>query len=156
MPLGSTIGPYFAVVVPAEKTNWAENPSYERGTAGAGAVQGATLGSTSQFQQFGVWSLWFTPTSNGTSGAFLGTVQTQSGTDYTASAYVRGSVGVGYMIAVANTSNALVGSALFTGGGTWQRYSVAYTENSDTTRRVNPSRSSAARVPWTPSDWFSN
>lgn len=134
--LGSGLGPYWAYVAPVERINYADNPSYERGTAGAAQVQSATLGSTAGAQAFGAWSLWFTPSNNGTSGAFLGTVQAQSGTNYTASAYVNGSVGVDYFLTVTDTSNALVGSTPFTGGGTWQRYSVTYAEASSATRRI--------------------
>jgi len=134
--LGNGLGPYWAYIAPVEKTSYADNPSFERGTAGAAQVLSATLGSASNLQTYGAWSLWFTPSSNGTAGAYIGTVQTQSGTAYTASAHVYGSAGVDYMLAVADTSNVLAGSVAFTGGGTWQRYSVSYTENSNTTRRV--------------------
>lgn len=127
---------FWSVILPVEKTNYAENPSYEKGTAGASAIQGATLGSTATFQQFGAWALTVDPTSNGTSGAILGTFQGTVNFDYTASAYVRGQSGINYMIAVTDTSNAIQGSALFTGGGTWHRYNCSYSEGASATRRV--------------------
>ena len=81
--LGNGLGPYWGVVLPVEKINYAANPSYELGTAGAGQVLSATLGSVASAQVYGAWSMWFTPSSNGTAGAYIGTVQAQSGTAYT-------------------------------------------------------------------------
>lgn len=130
------IGPFWSVILPSEGTALNTNPSYEAGTTGAAAIQGATLGSAANEQQFGAWSLSVAPTSNGTSGAYLGTFAASNGSTYTYSAYVQGVSNVSYMLAVADTSNALLGSVLFTGGGTWQRYAGTYTEASGANRRV--------------------
>ncbi len=130
------VGPYWSYIAPVEGTALNDNPSYERGTAGAAAIQGAALGSAANEQQFGAWSLSVAPTSNGTSGAYLGTFAASNGSTYTYSAYVQGVNNVSYMLAVADTSNALLGSILFTGGGTWQRYSGTYTEASGANRRI--------------------
>lgn len=127
---------FWSCILPSEKTNESENPSWERGTAGAGVIASASLGTTTLFQQFGLYCLQVTPDTNGTSGAILGTFQGTVNLDYSVSAYVHAQTGVPYMIAVADTSNALAGSALFTGGGTWHRYTCAYTEDSSQTRRV--------------------
>lgn len=129
-------GPFWYAVLPCEGTALNDNPSWERGTAGAGAIESAGLGSTANEQQFGAWSLFCTPTSNGTSGAYLGTAPASNGSAYSYSAYIQGVNGVSYMLAVADTSNALIGSAPFTGGGTWQRYIGSYTEASGANRRV--------------------
>ncbi len=129
-------GPFWYAVLPCEGTALNDNPSWERGTAGAGAIEGATLGSAANEQQFGAWSLSVAPTSNGTSGAYLGTAPASNGSAYAYSAYVQGVNGVSYMLAVADTSNALIGSVPFTGGGTWQRYSGTYTEVLGANRRV--------------------
>ncbi|HEX6293377.1 MAG TPA: hypothetical protein VFZ66_29620 [Herpetosiphonaceae bacterium] len=127
---------YWSLILPSEKRNLTLNPSFERGTIGAGAIQSATLGSASDYQAAGAYSLFVVPNSNGTSGAYVGTFAAQNGTAYSYSAYVRGSVGVEYMLAVANTSNALAGSVVFQGGGTWHRYVGSYTENSSQNRRI--------------------
>lgn len=127
---------YWSLILPSEKRNLIPNPSFERGTTGAGAIQSATLGSASEYQTAGAYSLFVAPNSNGTSGAYVGTFAAQSGTAYSYSAYVRGSAGVEYMLAVANTSNALAGSVLFMGGGTFHRYVGSYTENSSQNRRI--------------------
>lgn len=144
MPLGLGSG-FWAITLPVEKTNLLLNPSFEYGTTGVAAIQSATLGSSSGFQQFGAWSLSVTPNSNGTSGAALGTWTAGNGTAYTVSAYVRGVNGVPYMIGVGDSSGLnLLGSTAFTGGGTWQRYSYSFAEASGAVRRMVVRKTSGA------------
>jgi len=139
------IGPYWHVVLAAERTNVLTNPSGETGTATWGTVHSGTVGTTSQYQRFGAWAGSVAPTSNGTSGAHFGAWTAGAGTDYTISAYVRGVNGVPYILAAADTSNAnLVGSVAFTGGGTWQRYSFSYNESAGASRRVLIRKNSSA------------
>ena len=142
MPLGSTIGPYYAVVLPVESTNLIENPSAERGALGWGTVGAGTVGTTSETQAFGAWAGSVAPTTMGTAGAFFGSWQAGNGTAYSVSAYIKGQSGVPYILAAGNTSNSLIGSVAFTGGGTWQRYSFSYTEALNTTRRIIVRKSS--------------
>lgn len=135
MPLSGSA--FWACVLPSEKTNELLCPSYELGTTGAFAIQSATLGSTSGFQQFGAWSLSVTPNANGTSGAVAGTWTASNGSAYTVSAYVRGVNGIPYMIGVGDSAGLnLLGSTAFTGGGTWHRYNYAFTEASGAVRSV--------------------
>jgi hypothetical protein len=129
---------FWHVILPVEQVNLIQNPSGERGTTGWGTIHAGTVGTTSTYQQFGAWSGSVAPTSSGTAGAHFGTWQAGDGTAYSVSASVRGAAGVSYMLAVAATNNALVsnGSVLFTGGGTWHRYSLSYIESGGATRRV--------------------
>lgn len=146
MPLGAGTAAW-AIALPVQKDNLSQNPSFEYGTLGVAAIQGAGLGSTSLFEQFGAWSAFVTPTSNGTSGAAFSTFTAANGSAYTLSAYVKGSVGGQYMIAVGDSSGLnLLGSTLFTGGGTWQRYAVPYTEASGAVRRLVVRKASGASV----------
>jgi hypothetical protein len=125
--LGSAL---WAVVLPVEEVNLCTNPSYEFNSVGAVAIQSATLGTTSQFQRYGAWSLRVTPNSNGTSGAVLGTWTSGNGTTYSVSAYAFVESGVPMRLAVGDGNGLnLIGSVAFTGGGTWQWYDVpAFTE----------------------------
>jgi hypothetical protein len=144
MALGIGSG-LWGLVVPVQKTNYIQNPSGEYGTAGWGTVQAGTVGTTAQVQQYGAWAGSVAPTSNGTSGAYFGTFAASNGSAYTISAYVRGANGVPYQLCVTDTSNAnRQGSALFTGGGTWQRVNYSYTEASGGTRRVIVQKASGA------------
>lgn len=126
MPIGLGSG-LWAVVQPLDETNIATNPSFEYGNAGVVAIQAATLGTTSQFQRYGAWSLKVTPASNGTSGAVLGTwTAAAAGTlyDVSAWAFVESGVPMRFAIGDGNGLN-LVGSVAFTGGGTWQWYQTS-------------------------------
>jgi hypothetical protein len=146
MPLGVGSG-FWAIALPVEKTNATLNPSYEYGTLGVTAIQSSTLGSSAQYQQFGAWSLAVTPNSNGTSGAALGTWTATNGAAYTASVYVRGVSAIPYRMAVADSNGVNFvsgGTTTFTGGGTWQRYSVSFTEAAGAVRRVVVTKSSGA------------
>ena len=146
MPLGQGLG-FWAVTLPVEKTNLALNASFEYGTIGAVAIQSATLGSSSQFQQYGAWSCSITPDANGTSGGAFGTWTAGNGSAYTVSMYARLANGVGYRLAVADSSGVNFvsgGTTTFTGGGTWARYSLSYTEPSGAVRRAVLTKSGAA------------
>lgn len=137
MPLAVTGASQWGVVVPVEKTNLLSNPSFEKGTAGWGTLQAGTIGTTSQFQQFGAWSGSIAPTSNGTTGAISPTFSAGNGTDYYFSAYVRGANGIPYKLGVGDSNGVnLVGSTNFTGGGTWQRVVGSWTESVGATRRL--------------------
>jgi hypothetical protein len=138
MPLAKTGAGAWGVILPLDDTNLATNPSYERGNAGVVAIQSATLGTSSQYQQFGAWSLKVTPNSNGTSGAMLGTVTTGNGTTYSVSVFARVESGVPMRLAIGDNAglNLTSGSVTFTGGGTWQWYSCAITEAAQGTRGV--------------------
>jgi hypothetical protein len=112
-------GPYWGVVIPKGGVNHVQNPSFETGTAGwAGtAAVGATLGTVSDRQAFGAWSL------QASGGGDLGATTTAalgSGSAYTASAYVRfvGALGTA-QISLAGTSTRVTVPA-----DTWQRISV--------------------------------
>lgn len=139
MPIGLGSG-LWAAVVPMDAINMALNPSWEFGTTGASAIQGATLGSTSQFQRFGAWSLKVTPSSNGTSGALLGTWTSGIGTTYSVSIWAFVEQGVPMRAGVGDSSGLNLqtnGTITFTGGGTWQWYQIpGVTEVSNTTRSV--------------------
>ncbi len=135
MPIGSAS--MFGVVLPVAKVNLLQTTSFERGTTGAVAIGGATLGSSSGFQQFGAWSLQLTPGANGTGGAAPGTWTAGLGTAYTVSAYARISNNNTWMIGVGDSAGVnLVGSTAITGGGTWQRYSYSFTEAAGAVRSV--------------------
>lgn len=141
MPLGLGSG-MFALVLPVEKTNYAQNPSWERGTTGwaaYGPAGSATVGTTSDVQQFGAWSGSIsTRSSSGTAGVFGGTFTAANGSAYTVSAYIRAQqASVPFILAVGDSSgNNLVGSVAFTNSGTWQRYSYSFTEASGATRAI--------------------
>lgn len=145
MPIGLGSG-LWGVVLPVDAANIHQNPSWEFGTTGAAAIQGATLGSTSQFQRFGAWSLKVTPSSNGTSGALVGTYTTGAGTTYSVSVWAFVEQGVAMRLGVGDQNGVNLqsnGTATFTGGGTWQWYSApALTENSTTTRGIVLQKSS--------------
>lgn len=135
MPLSGSC--FWAIILPVERSNLLANPSFERGTAGWGTLQAGTIGTTSQFQQFGAWSGSIAPTSNGTAGAIAPTFTAGAGTDYTFSAYVRGQNGIPYRLAIGDSNGQnFVGSMTFTGGGTWHRYVGSWTEGVGATRRA--------------------
>jgi hypothetical protein len=115
----------FGVILPIAETNIALNASFEQGNAGVVAIQGATLGTTSQFQRYGAWSLKVTPSSNGTSGAILGTYQVSAGTTYSVSVWAFVESGVPMRLGVGDSNGLNLqtnGTTTFTGGGTWQWY----------------------------------
>lgn len=140
MPLGTYgagLGPYWAVIQPAEKTNLVTNPSFELGTSGWGTLAGGTIGSVAGTQAFGVWAGSVAPSSSGTAGVFGGTWTSNQGTTYTASVYVLAPAGSTYRMAIgAGNGQAYVGSVAFTGGGTWHRYSASYTEQAVSSPRT--------------------
>jgi hypothetical protein len=144
VPLGSTT--FWAAILPVEKTNLVLRPSAERDAIGVASINSATIGTSSQYQQFGAWSYAITPDANTNSGASFGTYSSGNGTSYTLSAYVRAAAGVPMRLYVAasNSLDSGLGSVEFTGGGTWQRYSVSYTENSSTNRRAGVVKRSSA------------
>jgi hypothetical protein len=125
MPIGLGSG-LWAYVAPIDEINIATNPSFEFGNAGVTAIQSATLGTTSQFQRYGAWSLKVTPAANGTSGAILGTwTAAAAGTAYSVSVWAFVESGVPMRLAVGDGNGVnLVGSVAFTGGGTWQWYNT--------------------------------
>lgn len=146
MPLGSVTK--WAVILPVEKQNLLQNPSGERGTFGWGTYQssgGGTVGTTSDMQQFGAWAGSCAPTgAAGQGGARLGTYTGESGSAYTASIYIWGGVGSQYALGVrTNDESTTIGATSLTTGGTWHRYSVAFTENSNTNRVVLITKSAA-------------
>jgi hypothetical protein len=112
-------GPYWGVVIPRGGVNVVTNPSFETGTVGwAGtSTVGVTLGTVSERQAFGAWSL------QASGGGVLGATTTASlgsGSAYTASAYVRLLGGAGSVqISLGGTSNRVP----ITGTG-WRRISV--------------------------------
>lgn len=129
MPLG--IGSaLWGAILPIAETNQFTNPSYEFGTTGAVAIQSATLGTSSDFQRYGAWSLIVTPNSNGTSGVNCGTITTGNGTTYSISAWIRGASGVPMRMGLGdgNGVNLTSGTTTFTGGGTWHWYTCTLTE----------------------------
>lgn len=128
----------WGIVVPLAETNLSRNPSYEYGTVGAFAIQGASLGSSSQYQRYGAWSLSVTPSSNGTSGAVAGTFTTGNGTLYNVSVWARVESGVPFRVAIGDSSglNLTSGSVTATGGGTWHWYNCAIIEAAQGTRSV--------------------
>lgn len=146
MPLSGSA--FWACLIPVQKTNLLSNPSGERGTFGWGTALvsgGGTVGTTSQFQQFGAWAGSCAPSGAANQGgARLGTWTSGNGTDYTASVYIRGGVGSAYFLRIAsNDESGVLASTAVTTGGTWHRYSVAYTENSNTNRVMTIARNGA-------------
>ncbi len=137
MPIGLGTA-LWAYVAPLDAVNIDTNPSFEFGTQGVVAIQSATLGTTSQFQRYGAWSLKVTPNSNGTSGAILGTWSSGIGTTYSVSAWAFVEAGVPMRIAIGdgNGLNLTSGSVTFTGGGTWQWYNTGIIEVSNTNRSL--------------------
>ena len=130
MPLGVGSG-LWAAVIPVEKTNLCVYPSYEFGTASVVAIEGAGLGSSSAQQQFGAWSLFVTPTSNGTSGAQVGTWAATNLLDYSLSAHAKLVNGVSYIFGASDPNGGnydALGTVNVTGGGTWHWYTMSYTE----------------------------
>lgn len=123
MPIGIGSG-LWGVVLPVEEVNVWTNPSYEFGTVDVNPIQAATLGTSSAFQRYGAWSLQVTPSSNGTSGALLGTQSFGNGTTYTIGAWVWAAAGVPMIMGLGNdTGLSLTSSTVtFTGGGSWQWY----------------------------------
>ncbi len=119
---------FWSVILPVQKVNFVTNPSGEYGTATWGTVSAGTVGTTSQYQQFGAWAGSYAPTSNTNCGALVQVGTALAAGDYTISAYVRGANGIPYRLAIAARGGAALGSTTFTGGGTWQRYSFGYTE----------------------------
>lgn len=145
MPLSGSA--FWALILPVEQTNLITNPSFERGTQGWGTIQAGTIGTTSQFQQFGAWSGSVAPTSNGTAGAVSPTWTAANGSAYTVSCYVRGANGIPYRMAVADSAGVNFvagGTTTFTGGGTWHRYNLSYTEPSGATRTIVFTKNSSA------------
>jgi hypothetical protein len=137
MPIGLGTA-LWGVVLPIAETNIATNPSFEFGNAGVVAIQSATLGTTSQFQRYGAWSLRVTPASNGTSGAILGTWVSGIGTTYSVSvwAFVESGVPMRMGVGDGNGLNLTSGTVAFTGGGTWQWYNTGIIEVSNTNRAL--------------------
>lgn len=135
MPLSGSA--FWGLILPFEQTNILTNPSLERGTQGWGTIQAGTIGTTSQYQQFGAWAGSVAPTSNGTAGAMSPTFTAGLGTLYTYSAYIKGQSGIPYRFGVGDSNGAnLVDSLTLTGAGTWHRYSGTWTEASGATRRL--------------------
>lgn len=147
MPLGLGTA-LWAAVLPIGETNISLNPSFENGTVGAFAIQGAALGSSSQYQRYGAWSLSVTPSSNGTSGAVAGTFTTGNGTLYNVSVWARVESGVPFRVAIGDSSglNLTSGSVTATGGGTWHWYNCAIIEAAQGTRSVVVQKTSGNSV----------
>lgn len=144
MPLSGSA--FWACILPSEKTNVFENPSGERGTANVVGAS-AAIGSTSQYQQFGAWSYFMTPGAPTTAGAGFGSWLSGSGTSYTASMYFRGVNGIPYRMGIIDAATLTTlksGTLDITGGGTWHRYSVSYTENSTQNQRIYVAKRSSA------------
>src|SRR5258707_9305605 len=93
MPLGIGSG-FWGVVIPSDTTNLVTNPSGEQGTTGWSAHISATIGSTSQYQQYGAWSGSIVPSSNGTAGALIETMTPSHGNSYGVSCSVPGAKGI--------------------------------------------------------------
>ena len=142
----------WGVILPVEKRNELQNPSLERGTTGWAVVGGAasfgTLANPNEIsasiaavQTFGAWGGDIVPDAADWTGAAAGTWTSTTGSAYSASLYISlpaGSAGklmVG-TAAAAITGASIVGSIDFTGGGTFHRYSLAYTEPSTQVRRL--------------------
>lgn len=137
MPIGIGSG-LWGVVLPAEKTNFIQNPSGEYGTIGAAGLDGGAVGTSSQYQVFGAWAFQITPAAGGTSGGLMGTWAVSTGSAYSVSAYVRGPLLGTVMIAAADTAGAnIVGSVVgLTLTDRWQQFSFKYTANANTTHRM--------------------
>jgi hypothetical protein len=120
----------WGVVLPVEKQNLCLNPSFEIGTQNWGTSTSGTIGTTSQYQQFGAWSCSLQPTTATTDG-IRGGVGSMGPGDYGVSAYIRGANGVTYNLEIAPfpTGNAL-GSTTVLANGQWQYMSFQYTEAS--------------------------
>jgi hypothetical protein len=94
MPTSGT-GPFWSVILPAERTNYITNPSFEYGTAGWETVGGnAALGTVSGTSVIGAWGASISPKS-GNIGTNNGIVNTSAfaldNTSYVLSAYIKAS-----------------------------------------------------------------
>lgn len=141
MPLSGSA--FWACVLPVEKTNFAANPSFERGTAGwaaYGPAGAGTVGTTADAQQFGAWAgSVVTINTSGTAGIVGAAFTAVNGSAYTVSAYVKPPAAVPMIVGVGDSSgNNLIGSVAFTqsGPGTWHRYSFSFTEAAGASRAV--------------------
>lgn len=140
MPLSGSA--FWACVLPVGKTNLYPNPSGERGTFGWTDVSVDSIGTWSDYQQFGAWAFDVTTdNAENQSVAGGGTWASGNGTAYTMSAYVRVTSGKRARLAVGTANNAITGasiagSVIIDGGGTWHRYNVPYTETADQNRRL--------------------
>lgn len=112
-------GPYWHVVTPRAAGNLIANPSFEFGTAGwSGTGASVVLGTVSDAQAFGAWSLRATTIADGRGASVSATLG--SGTAYAASAYVRIDAASGGSVQLSfggTTSRVPVGSA-------WHRVGV--------------------------------
>lgn len=145
MPLSGSA--FWGIVIPVgDRTNLYGNPSAERGTANV-VTASASVGSTAQYQQFGAWSYFMTPGAPTTAGAGFGSWSSGSGTGYTASVYFRGVANIPYRMGVIDAATLTTlksGTLDITGGGTWHRYSVSYTENSTQNQRIYVAKRNSA------------
>src|SRR5260221_107665 len=146
MPLGLGSG-FWGAIIPSETTNLPANPSGEFGTTGWTFVESAVIGTSSAFQQFGAWSIDVAPGANGTCGVQSPAWTANNGSAYSVSAYIRGANGIPYRMAVANSSGVSFvsgGTITFTGGGTWARYTIAYTEPTGASRTLVVTKNASA------------
>jgi len=131
MPIGSASA--FGIVLPVSKTNIFSNPSLERDATNWASQTGFAVRSSGA-QAFGAWCYQIPTNSAGTLDMAAGPWTAGVGTAYTVSIYAKVQTGKTLRVGVLTTANyatgAWLGSTAFTTGGTWQRYSVSYTEAS--------------------------
>ncbi len=146
MALGLGAG-LWGVVVPKATENLITNPSGEFNSTGWTFIESGAIGTTAAAQQFGAWSIFCAPGANGTCGVYSPAWTSSNGSAYTVSAYIQGVNGIPYRMAIANSTGVSFlsgGTLTFTGGGTWQRYSISYTEPTGATRTLAITKNASA------------
>jgi hypothetical protein len=149
IPKGYALAPnasWFSVLTPIARTNLVINPSFEIDTTQYG-VTGASISRVATQQYHGAYSLQITPSAGvGSNGAYHGPIALTSAQLYACSCKFLGVAGVGYKIAVDDTSNAEIVSYRFVATGRWQWVWVYYLETSSTNRRFAFKKNNNASV----------
>jgi hypothetical protein len=132
------------IVVPQVGVNLSGNPSGETNLTGYTTGAGS-LSRSQAATRWGQYSIAYTPGAATSDGFYYTTSTLSNGQAYTFSVYVKGVNGVPYKIYFADNTGVLVGSAyIFTGDGTWHRYSVTYTAAASATHRLYITKNGSA------------
>lgn len=141
---------FYHIILPVARSNLVANPSVELDATGWSGTVSANVNRQAGTAQYGAWAAGGTPAAGANSGIRYGTVATGNGTAYTLSFSLYGAVGSQYSVGFTSTAaaGAAVGTTAITTGGSWHRYSLAYTESADSQRFVAFIKRSAGVAPF--------
>jgi hypothetical protein len=113
---------WLAVILAKGATNLVPNPSVELDLTGYTANAGGALSRVATEQHNGAWGIKYIPTAATNDGVWYAGVNLVAGTRYFASWWFKGQAGLKYVLRMADTGFAFIGSpAAFVATGRWQR-----------------------------------